>query len=399
MLFSRGSAHEPSRAMMKITGYRLLRSYHNWGRPIGDVNGFIDSGITEVPIVIIETDEGITGVATGSHEGVERVFPAIVGQDPRAVTTLYDRMLARVFKAGHAGSTFGGIGTLDSALWDLKAKIAGEPLWRLLGASDRFVAGYASGLDIALSDEKLAAFYATMAERGFSSGKLKGGRDIATDIRRLTIISDALSVNTARPALMLDANESWNLKQAVRYVSSVEEVHDLTWIEEPLRRWDAVGQARLSASVRAGVATGENLTGLEQYRPLFDAAAIDVVQAGAVWGVTHFLRVAIAAHARDLPMSPVGLSANSAVAHAAAAIPNHLSAEVQDLGTPFGVTLDQEYSDGGVVLGDQPGAGITVDEAAIAGEDEKEASWPMPQGPHVRPRRAGLRLVTDDAAE
>jgi len=399
MLFSRGSAHEPSRAMMKITGYRLLRSYHNWGRPIGDVNGFIDSGITEVPIVIIETDEGITGVATGSHEGVERVFPAIVGQDPRAVTTLYDRMLARVFKAGHAGSTFGGIGTLDSALWDLKAKIAGEPLWRLLGASDRFVAGYASGLDIALSDEKLAAFYATMADRGFSSGKLKGGRDIATDIRRLTIISDALSVNAARPALMLDANESWNLKQAVRYVSSVEEVHDLTWIEEPLRRWDAVGQARLSASVRAGVATGENLTGLEQYRPLFDAAAIDVVQAGAVWGVTHFLRVAIAAHARDLPMSPVGLSANSAVAHAAAAIPNHLSAEVQDLGTPFGVTLDQEYADGGVVLGDQPGAGITVDEAAIAGEDEKEASWPMPQGPHVRPRRAGLRLVTDDAAE
>jgi L-alanine-DL-glutamate epimerase-like enolase superfamily enzyme len=384
---------------MKITGYRLLRSYHNWGRPIGDVNGFIDSGITEVPIVIVETDEGISGVATGSHEGVDRVFPALVGQDPRAVSTLYDRMLARVFKAGHAGSTFGGIGTLDSALWDLKAKIAGEPLWRLLGGSDRFVAGYASGLDIALSDEKLADFYASMAERGFTSGKLKGGRDIAADIRRLTIISDALSPNAARPALMLDANESWNLKQAVRYVSSVEEVHDLTWIEEPLRRWDAVGQARLSASVRAGVATGENLTGLEQYRPLFDAAAIDVVQAGAVWGVTHFLRVAIAAHARDLPMSPVGLSANNAVAHAAAAIPNHLSAEVQDLGTPFGVTIDQEFADGGVVLGDEPGAGIAVDEAAIAGEDDKEASWPMPQGPHVRPRRAGLRLVSDDAAE
>jgi L-alanine-DL-glutamate epimerase-like enolase superfamily enzyme len=399
MLFSRGSAHEPSRAMMKITGYRLLRSYHNWGRPIGDVNGFIDSGITEVPIVVVETDEGISGVATGSHEGVERVFPAIVDQDPRAVTTLYDRMLARVFKAGHAGSTFGGIGTLDSALWDLKAKIAGEPLWRLLGASDRFVAGYASGLDIALSDEKLAAFYATMADRGFSSGKLKGGRDIAADIRRLTIISDALSANAARPALMLDANESWNLKQAVRYVSSVEEVHDLTWIEEPLRRWDAVGHARLSAAVRAGVATGENLTGLEQYRPLFDAAAIDVVQAGAVWGVTHFLRVAIAAHARDLPMSPVGLSANSAVAHAAAAIPNHLSAEVQDLGTPFGVTVDQDYADGGIVLGDNPGAGLVVDEAAIAGEDDKDAGWPIPEGPHVRPRRAGLRLVPDDAAE
>jgi len=382
---------------MKITGYRLLRSYHHWGRPIGDVNGFVDSGITEVPIVIVDTDEGISGVATGSHEGIERIFPAILGQDPRAVSTLYDRMLARVFKAGHAGSTFGGIGTLDSALWDIKAKVAGEPLWRLLGASDRFVAGYASGLDIALSDDELAAFYRTMAQHGFSSGKLKGGRDTSADIRRLGIISDALSVNAARPALMLDANESWNLKQAVRYVSLIEEVHDLTWIEEPLRRWDAIGHARLSAAVRAGVATGENLTGLEQYRPLFDAAAMDVVQAGAVWGVTHFLRVAVAAHARDLPMSPVGLSANSAVAHAAAAIPNHLSAEVQDLGSPFGITIDVEYADGGVVLGDQPGAGMTVDEAAIAAEDDNEANGPAPQ--HVRPRRAGLRLVSDDAAE
>ncbi|CAN5524370.1 mandelate racemase/muconate lactonizing enzyme family protein [soil metagenome] len=384
---------------MKITGYRLLRSYQDWGRPVGDVNGYIESGITEVPILILETDEGISGVATGSHEGIDRIFPAIDGQDPRAVTTLYDRMLARVFKAGHAGATFGGIGTIDTALWDIKAKVAGEPLWQLLGGGDRFVPGYASGLDIALDDTDLATFYSTMAQHGFSSGKLKGGRDATTDIRRLGIISDALSVNAAKPALMLDANESWNLKQAVRHVSLVEEVHDLTWVEEPLRRWDAVGQARLSAAIRAGVATGENLTGLEQYRALFDAAAIDVVQAAAVWGVTHFLRVALAAHARDLPMSPVGLSANAAVAHAAAAIPNHLSAEVQDLGTPFGVTNDLEYADGGMVLGDEPGAGVSIDEDAIVHHGARDASWPIPQGPHVRPRRAGLRLVADEGAE
>ncbi|MEP6479939.1 MAG: enolase C-terminal domain-like protein [Rhodoglobus sp.] len=349
--------------------------------------------------MIIETDEGVSGVATGSHEGIDRIFPAIEGQDPRAVTTLYDRMLARVFKQGHVGVTFGGIGTLDTALWDLKAKLAGEPLWRLLGGADRFVAGYASGLDIALDDEGLATFYGSLAERGFSSGKLKGGRDVDTDIRRLGIMSDALAANAARPALMLDANESWNLKQAVRYVSRIEQVYDLTWIEEPLRRWDAAGHARLSASVRAGVATGENLTGLEQYRPLLDAGAIDVVQAGANWGVTHFLRVALAAHSRDLPMSPVGLSANGAVAHAAAAIPNHLSAEVQDLGSPFGVTLDIEYADGGIVLGDQPGAGMELDEGAIADHGAIEAGWLIKQGPHVRPSRAGLHLASGDVAE
>lgn len=384
---------------MKITGYRCISSFHDWGRPIGDVNGYIDSGVTEVPIVILETDEGVTGVGTGSHQDVDRLFTVLDGQDPRAVSTLYDRMLARVFKAGHGGATFGGIGTLDMALWDIKAKLAGEPLWRLLGAADRYVAGYASGLDIALDDERLAGFYTEMASRGYTSGKLKGGRDVGDDIRRLGIVADALKANTPRPALMLDANESWNLKQAVRYVAAVEEAHDLTWIEEPLRRWDAAGHARLTRAIRAGVATGENLTGLEQYTPLFDAGAVDIVQAGSVWGVTHFLRVAYAAHSRGLPMSPVGLTANAAVGHAAAAIPNHLSAEVQDLGSPFGTTLDVEYADGGIILGDAPGVGLTVDEAAVTAKGDGGASWLAAGGPHVRSDRAGLRLVPDEPAK
>jgi len=395
MLFVRSFAYTKSRAMMKITGYRCLSSHHDWGRPVGDVNGVFTSGVTTVPIVVIDTDEGVSGVATGSAHDIERIFPAIEGEDPRAVTALYDRMLARVFKTGHGGATFGGIGTLDSALWDLKAKLAGEPLWRLLGARDRHVPGYASGLDIALDDEQLAAFYHSLAARGYTSGKLKGGRDIAADVRRLGILEAELSVNARKPALMLDANESWNLKQAVRHVRALEEHHDLTWIEEPLRRWDAVGHARLSGSVQAAVATGENLTGLEQYRAMFEAGAMDVVQVGAVWGVTHFLRVAAAAHSRDLPVSPVGLSANGAVAHAAAAVPNHLTAEVQDLGTPYGVELDQEIADGGIVLGDAPGAGIRVDESAIA---NRAATSPAPAapGPHVRSHRAGLLLVAEE---
>ncbi|MEO5920489.1 MAG: mandelate racemase/muconate lactonizing enzyme family protein [Pseudolysinimonas sp.] len=379
--------------MMKITGYRCLRSFHDWGRPVGDVNGFVASGITETPIVVLETDAGITGYGTGSVQDIDRLFPAIEGQDPLAVSTLYDRMLSRVFKAGHGGATFGGLGTLDMALWDIKAKEAGQPLWRLLGGADRFIAGYASGLDIALDDDALATFYRDMAERGYASGKLKGGRDIADDIRRLGIVRDALTVNAPRPGLMLDANESWNLKQAVRYVSAVEAEFDLAWIEEPLRRWDAPGHARLSGSIRAAVATGENLTGLEQYRPLFDAQAIDIVQAAAVWGVSHFLRVSYAAHSRDLPVSPVGLTANIAVAHAATAIPNHLSAEVQDLGSPFGVTTHASFEDGGIVLGDQPGAGIEVDEKAITSHASFDNGWALDAGPHVRPARAGLELV------
>ena len=379
---------------MKITGYRTLTAQHHWRRAIGDVNGHIVEAVTEVPIVIVETDAGIEGVGIGSHADLDRLFPAIEGEDPRGVAALFDRMLAQVFKSGHAGATYGGVASLDAAIWDLKAKAAGEPLWRLLGGRDRFVPAYASGLDIALDDEELATLYAEYAERGFVAGKLKGGLDFDADVRRLGILADALAANTGRPGLMLDANESWQVKQAVRYVSALEEHVDLIWVEEPLRRWDAVGHARLSTAIRAAVATGENLTGVDQFRSLFEAGAPDVVQAGAVWGVSHMQRLAFASAARDLPISPVGYNANPAVAHVMTAVPNHLTTELQAFDFADGVLVDHEFVDGGIVLGDEPGSGISIDEVAIEGARRGDG-WANPAGPHMRPVRAGLRVVLD----
>ena len=274
---------------MRITGYRTVTTLQDWGRPVGDVNGFIRDGITEVPVVVLETDEGLEGIGVGSHTDIDRVFPAIEGEDPRAVVALYDRMLARVFKSGHVGATFGGIGALDMALWDLKAKIADEPLWRTLGARDRFVPAYASALEIAIPDDELEDLYGEWLARGFTSVKVKGGLNLDSDLVRLARVRDIFSANTARPGIMLDANESWNRKQAIRYIHAVEEQVDLSWVEEPLRRWDADGMAMVSRAVRAGVATGENLTGLEQFKPLLDAGAVDIVQVGSMWGITHFL--------------------------------------------------------------------------------------------------------------
>jgi len=378
---------------MKITGFRTLCTAQHWGRPVGDVNGFIGDGITEVPIVIVETDGGLEGIGLGSHKDIDRVFPALEGQDPRATFALYDRMLARVFKSGHSGATFGGIGSLDMALWDLKAKMAGEPLWRTLGARDRYVPGYASALEIAVDDDALPAMYAGWIDRGFTSVKVKGGLDFDRDVARLTIIREIFRANSARPAIMFDANESWSRKQAIRYISGLEERFDLTWVEEPLRRWDAEGLAMVGRGVRAAIATGENLTGLEQFKPLLDASAVDVVQPGSIWGITHFLRVATVAHSRDLPVSPVGYNTNP-IAPAAASVPNHLSIEIQSLGSPVGLTVDQTIADGGLILGDQPGNGLSVDEDMIAASTARLA-WSDPAGPHVRPRRAGLRLVPE----
>ncbi|MEV1001703.1 mandelate racemase/muconate lactonizing enzyme family protein [Nonomuraea sp. NPDC050202] len=370
-----------------------MTTVQEWGRPVGDVNGVFADGAVPVPLVMVDTDEGITGVGLGPHVEIETVFAAIEGEDPRGVTALYDRMLRRTFKAGHAGAVFGTIGALDTALWDIKAQAAGEPLWRLLGGRDREVPAYASGLDIGLTDDELVSVYQVYAEHGLRAAKIKGGLDIERDRHRLTLVRDVLTEagRGARPGLMLDVNEAWTRKQAVRHVCELERTLDLTWIEEPVRRWDAEGLAAVGRGVRASVATGENLTGLEQFRPLLAAGAVDVVQTAVVWGVSHFLRVSALAHAHDLPVSPIGATP-VALLHAATSVPNHLASELQDLRPPLGLSLDLHVEDGAFVLGDAPGLGIAVDEQAV----NTSVRRPDPraaEGPHTRPEHAGRRLL------
>ncbi|QQQ73965.1 mandelate racemase/muconate lactonizing enzyme family protein [Saccharothrix sp. 6-C] len=378
---------------MRITGYRTLTTVQDWGRPIGDANGVFADGVVRVPIVLVETDVGITGVGLGSHVEIESIFAALEGEDPRGVTALYDRMLRQTFKAGHAGAVFGTIGALDTALWDIKAQAAGEPLWRLLGGRDRRVPAYASGVDIGLGDDELVALYENYAAHGLRVAKLKGGLDVDRDRDRLILVRDVLTAagGGTRPGLMLDVNEALTRKQAVRHVSELERTLDLIWIEEPVRRWDAEGHAAVGRGVRASVASGENLTGIEQYRPLISTGAIDVVQAAAGWGITHFLRVSVLAHAHDLPVSPIG-NTPVGLLHAATSVPNHLVSELQDLQPPSGISIDLHVEDGAFVLGDSPGLGIRVDEEAI-GASRRRLAVPVTEGPHVRPERAGQRLL------
>ncbi|MDX3659866.1 mandelate racemase/muconate lactonizing enzyme family protein [Streptomyces sp. ID05-26A] len=381
---------------MRIIGYRTLTTVQNWGRPVGDANGVYGDGVVRVPIVVVDTDAGISGVGLGPCVEIENVFAAIEGEDPRSVTALYDRMLRRTFKAGHAGTVFGTIGAIDTALWDIKAQAAGEPLWRLLGGRDRRVPAYASGLDIALDDTEFVAVYEAYAELGVRAAKIKGGLDVEHDAHRLALVRDVLgrARRGVRPSLMLDVNETWTRKQAVRYVSELERTLDLTWIEEPVRRWDAEGHAAVGRGVRASVATGENLTGLEQHRALIAAGAVDVVQTAAVWGVTHFLRVAALAHAHDLPVSPIGTTP-AGLLHAATSVPNHLVSELQDLQPPVGVSVDLRVEDGAYVLSDIPGLGVRVDEEAVALASHLLPD-PLAGGAHIRPERAGRRLHAVD---
>jgi len=355
-------------------------------RAVGDAN--LPGGVDLLPgsILFLDTDEGVSGIALGYGVGVDSLFGVIDGADPREVTSLWIRMNDFLHKGGNEGAASAALSAIDVALWDLKAKLAEEPLWCTLGARDRRVKAYASGLDYCLSDEELFKFYRRMAEHGIDSGKLKVGLDPAADLRRLAIVRDALSVATPRPGLMIDANEYWSPKQAVRYVRQLERHFDLVWVEEPARRWDYDGLRLVSQQISAAVASGENLHNLADIYPLIANRAVDVIN---VWtgqsGVTGLRQIAHMAHAHGLPVTMMNAQANY-MAQIAAALPNHCAMEVVDPGREHCLAWHDQIEDGYIVLGDAPGFGITVDEAKLK---ELQANPPAGRGKFPFPRREG----------
>lgn len=388
---------------MKITGVRTVLYEFAMKRALGDANSPRGRDRASGLAVFIDSDEGVTGISAGSggarghiHSMVEQL---LVGRDPRGVRGLWQKMDNVVFKANNRGIVNDAISAIDVALWDLKAKLNGEPLWKTLGASTRKVRAYASGIDLSLSDEELGEFYRGMAAQGIHAGKLKVGLDREFDLRRLEIMRDALATSGKTPILTIDSNEYWSPKQAIRNVRFFEQHHELMWVEEPARRWDARGLRQVSQGVTAAVATGENLDHVSEFMPLITQEAVDIVQVGTgTAGITGALQVAEVANAFELPVSMMNCPANL-MAHVAAVLPNHVMMEVVDFGNDIAMIADQHIEDGWIVLGDSPGLGIEYDMeklATLAVEQPSPGAW---AGTWGRRRGAGLLEVGMDGED
>lgn len=381
---------------MKITGYRVEHYVMQMDRRIADANHPEGEDLMPASLLWLETDEGLSGLALGGGD-IGAVFHLLEGEDPREVVGIWRRLVDHVHKAGVVAGG-GMISSIDVALWDLKAKIAGEPLWQTFGALEGRVKAYASGIDYCLDDEQLFAFYRGMAERGVDGGKLKLGLDMEADLRRIGIMREALSLASPRPHLMIDVNEYWSPKQAVRYLQEIEKHHDITWVEEPARRWDYQGLRQVSQQVRAAVATAENLRHISEIYPLVQHQAVDILNVSAAQtGFTGCRQVAHLAHAYELPVSMMNCQAQH-MAHLAAALPNHLSMEVVNVAREHCLRFSHHLEDGFIVLGEEPGLGIAVDEARLkelqANPPARKANFPFP-----RREGAGLYVKAPDAGE
>lgn len=385
---------------MKITGIRTQAFEHDMTRPLGDANNPVGRKKFAALAIWIDTDEGVTGISLGNPSMEKQIQQVtqdlLVGRDPRGVVGLWQRMVDFAFKGGNRGYITDVIGALDIALWDLKAKINDEPLWKTLGASSRAVKAYASGIDLPLSDDEIRAFYESQAKKGIAIGKLKVGLDREADLRRIGIMQDALATSGKTPINLIDANEYWSPKQAIQHIRYFESHYEIFWAEEPARRWDWAGLRKVSEGVNAAVATGENLDDASEFRPLIANGAADYLQIGqGTGGITGAMRVAHMADTFDLPVSVMNCAANF-MAHFAAVLPNHIWMEVVDVGRDYVLDHNITVEDGYIILGDEPGLGLSfkqdkLDECAVT-ERSPEAA-PSPWG---RRRGAGRFIVAPD---
>jgi L-alanine-DL-glutamate epimerase-like enolase superfamily enzyme len=344
--------------------------------PISDAKVFTgrQRPMTEVAFLFAEvtTEEGHEGVGfsyskraggPAQFAHASEVAPDLIGEDPSDIGRLWTKLVWAGASVGRSGASTQAIAAIDVALWDLKAKRAGLPLAKLLGAHRDSVRCYnTSGGFLHESIEQVEENATRTLEQGIGGIKIKVGLpDSAEDLRRVRAVREHLGDGVP---FMVDANQQWDRPTAMRVSRRLEEF-DLVWIEEPLDAYDAEGHAELARSLDTAIATGEMLTSVAEHAELIRAGAVDVIQPDAprIGGITQFLKLATLADTANLQLAPH--FAMEIHAHLAAAYPREPWVEHFDWLYPlFNERL--ETRDGRMYISDRPGLGITLSEQARA---------------------------------
>ena len=301
------------------------------------------------------------GPAQYAH--AKEVAEGLLGEDPSDIAKVYDKLLWAGASVGRSGVATQALAAIDIALWDLKAKRAGLPLAKLLGAHRDSVRTYNTTggfLHVPIEEVKERASQSLAA--GIGGVKLKVGQpDTRLDLARLEAVREHLGDDVP---LMVDANQQWDRATALRFGRAVERFN-LVWIEEPLDAYDAEGHAALAAALDTPVATGEMLSSVAEHVRLIETRACDVIQPDAprVGGITPFLRLATLADHAGLQLAPH--FAMEIHLHLAAAYPREPWVEHFEWLNPlFNERL--ETRDGRMVVPDRPGLGFTLSEQCKA---------------------------------
>ena len=386
---------------MKIRDIRTIPLKYTLPKTLYDANFKI--GETLSLLVEVETDEGLVGVGEAAHLGgplrsTQVVIDGelrdhLIGEDPRDIERLWEQMYQRSYKHARGGLLLAAMSGIDLALWDLRGKMTGMPLWRLLGGYRRRVPAYAGpglyaeGKGLRELGEEMQSY----VKYGFRAVKMKVGRNSDIEgsplramadrgVCEVSLREDLERVRTVREAigpdvrLMVDANGAWDVPTAVKMGRAMEPL-DIYWLEEPVCPDDLAGSAEVARKIAIPVAGYETCTyGKVGIRDYIAAKAIHFVQFDVAWagGFTEGLKIAHMAQAWHLPVALHIFGSAIAVAasvHLMGAIPNASMAEVSMRPQPLRNELVKEPmtvdSTGHIELTDRPGLGMELIPSAV----------------------------------
>jgi len=345
---------------MKITSYTVTPVRVPSPFRYGDIDS-----VTGV-VVTLDSDQGLQGVGhalTLSERHfrslvatTEELGELVVGEDPRAPERIHKKIVPD--QAGGIGNV--AAAALDVAVWDLAGKIAGQPLYRLLGGYRSRVPCYASlRLGRGVDTPDLPEIASSLVEQGFTAMKTNlGGRPTITDeLQRMRVIRDAIGPDIR---LLADVNFRWTSAFASQVGRMLDDVQ-LYWLEDPVPTHNIEGLCEVRRAVGAQIAAGEALYSLPAFRELFAARALDVPMPDLlrVGGITPFLKIAHLADAFGLPLANHLLPEISA--QVVAAVPNGLIVEY----VPWAWQLFAgcpTLENGELVMSERPGHGMELDE-------------------------------------
>lgn len=330
--------------------------------------------LTEVAMLFaeIESERGHHGIGFsyskraggyGLYAHAREIAPNLIGEDPNDIARLWDKLVWAGASVGRSGLATQAIAAFDVALWDMKAKRAGLPLAKLLGARRDAVRCYnTSGGFLSTPVEQLVENCEASIAAGIGGLKIKVGQpDPMADLTRLDAVRQVVG---DRVPLMVDANQQWDRPTAERVGRALEEFN-LVWIEEPLDAYDVEGHARLAAQLVTPIASGEMLTSVAEHLNLIQHDAVDFIQPDAprVGGITQFLKIATIAEQKYLKMAPH--FAMEIHLHLAAAYAHDTWVEHFDWLDPL-FNEHLEIKDGRMLVSDRPGLGFTLSDQAVA---------------------------------
>lgn len=326
----------------------------------------------ETVLVTITTADGLAGtgyaytIGTGGSSVLallrEHLLPLLTGKDARNVEGLWQSLFAHTRATTTGAITSLALAAVDTALWDLRCKRAGEPLWRLAGGHRREIPVYdTEGGWLHLGTEDLVKSALAAKEAGFSGVKIKVGKPhVAEDAERLRAVRAAVGPGLH---IMTDANQSQSLSSAVQLAAALEP-YDPYWLEEPLPADDLSGHARLARSTRIPIAVGESLYSPMQFRNYLATGGASIVQVDVarIGGITPWLKVAHLAETFNVQVCPHFLM--ELHVSLVAAVPN--GAFVEYIPQLRAVThTEMVLRDGHAVAPDEPGIGVDWDLDAI----------------------------------